>query len=209
MLVPLDPLADAAVILGLCTVGLTQLRSGLMLYGIQACLLGVLAIWTGGEHGEPALVIAGAATLVLKGIVVPLYLATVARRIGCRRDESLAVAPPLLMLLTLTALSGLTLRPPFEAEFAATGVPALALLMIGMILMVTRRLAVGQILGFLTLENGIFLYAISQPHSMPVIVEVGALLDLLVATMLAGVLVFHINDRFDHIDVTELKKLRG
>jgi Hydrogenase 4 membrane component (E) len=78
-----------------------------------------------------------------------------------------------------------------------------------MVLMVSRRLAVSQILGFLVLENGLFFYTIAQPHSMPLVVELGVLMDVLAGTMLAGVLAFRISDSFDHIDVTELTQLRG
>ena len=75
--------------------------------------------------------------------------------------------------------------------------------------MVSRRLALSQILGFLVMENGMFLFTVAQPHAMPLVVELGVLLDALVATMLAGLLIFKIRDSFEHIDVAELKRLRG
>jgi hydrogenase-4 component E len=204
-----EPVAGCTVLLGLWMVGLTQLPSKLLLYGLQTVALGMLAIWIGHQHGEPALVVAGAAVALLKGIAVPVYLHKAVRRLGCHRDEGLLLAPPLLLFLTLSALGALVLLRPFDQEISLSALPAVGLLLIGMVLMVSRRLAVSQILGFLVLENGIFFYTISQPHSMPLVVELGVLLDILVGTMLAGLLAFRIRDSFEHIDVTELKQLRG
>jgi hydrogenase-4 component E len=204
-----EPIAGGAVLLGLWMVGLTHLRSKLTLYGLQTLTLGLLAAWIGQQHHEPALLTAGIAVTALKGIAVPVYLGKVIRRIGCRRDEGLVLAPPLLLFVTSGALGALLLLRPFDAELSLSAQPAVSLIMIGMVLMVSRRLAVSQILGFLVLENGIFFYTISQPHSMPLVVELGVLLDVLAGTMLAGLLAFRIRDSFEHIDVTELKQLRG
>src|SRR5438876_10776133 len=204
-----ESVAGGVVILGLWMVGLTHLRSKLTLYGLQALALGALAAWTGYEHGEPALLLAGLAVASVKGIAVPVYLGRVMQRIGCRRDEGMILAPPLLLLMTMAALGALLLMRPFDAEISLSAQPAVGLIMVGMVLMVSRRLAISQILGFLVLENGIFFYTISQPHAMPLVVELGVLLDVLVATMLAGLLAFRIGDSFEHIDVTELRQLRG
>lgn len=205
----LEPLAVAAVLLALCSIGLTALRSSLVFYGLQTVALGILATSLGARHGEPLLVIVGLAVMLLKGVAVPIYLRTVARRIGCRRDEGLVVAPPLLMFATLTVAALFALTRTEGDWIPADALPGLALLMIGMLLMMTRRMAVSQIVGFLVLENGAFLYTISQPHAMPTVIELGVLMDVLAGTMLSGLLVFRINDTFEHADVTALKELRG
>jgi len=205
----IEQIAASVVLLGLWMVGLTHLRSKLTIYGLQTVTLGGLAIWIGIHHREGALIAAGAAIALLKGIAVPVYLGGVVRKIGCRRDEGLLLAPPILMFLTLAALAALVMVRPYDEEFSLSALPAVGLLLIGMVLMVSRRLAVSQILGFLVLENGIFFYTIAQPHSMPLVVEMGVLMDILVGTMLAGILVFRISDSFEHIDVTKMKSLRG
>lgn len=199
----------AATLLGLWMVGLTHLRSKLTLYGLQTIALGLLAADIGFVRRETTLIAAGLAICAIKGLGIPGYLGWVIRRIGCRRDEGLAIAPPLLLLVTVGALGALLLIHPFSEEVSLSAIPAAGLILIGMILMVSRRLAVSQILGFLVLENGIFLYTISQPHSMPLLVELGVLLDVLAGTMLAGLLAFRIRDSFEHIDVTELRQLQG
>ena len=86
---------------------------------------------------------------------------------------------------------------------------AVSLLLIGMLLMLTRRLAISQVIGFLVLENGIFLYALTQTHGIPLMVEMGIVLDVLVGVMIAGVVIFRLNRSFEHIDVTELSQLKG
>jgi len=204
-----EPVTGAIVLLGLWMVGRTHLRPQLTLYGLQTLGLGFLAAWIGIQHRETSLIVAGLVVAALKGLVVPLYLGYVIRRIGCRRDAGLLLAPPVLLLLTLSVLAALWLLRPFDEELARSALPAVGLILIGMLMMVSRRLAVSQILGFLVLENGIFLYTVMQPHAMPLVVELGVLLDVLVGTMLAGLLVFRIRDSFEHIDVTELTQLRG
>ncbi len=204
-----EPLSLMAIIVGLCTLGLTSLRNCMAAYGVQTVALGLLAIELGVQHGEPVALWVGCVVLLLKGVGIPVYLGVVARRIGCRRDEGLLIAPPLLMFATLAAIALLVLTPGMAAVVPLHVWPSLLLVTIGMIFMMTRRMALTQIIGFLMLENGIFLYGISQPHSMPFIVELGVLVDVLAGTMLGGLLAFRLSDTFDHIDTTVLRELHG
>ena len=208
-LLSFDPVAALLVVLAMSMVGVTQFRSNVMLYGLQSVVLGLLAISIGRQQGEPLLVLSGVAVVLTKGILVPWYLAHAARKIGCRRDVGLIIAPPLLLFLAVGSLSLLLLANPFRDTLPASAPPSLGILMIGMLLMIARRLAVSQIIGFLVLENGIFLFTIAQPHSMPLLVEIGVLMDVLAGTMMAGLLAFRINRTFEHINVGELKELRG
>jgi hydrogenase-4 component E len=93
-------------------------------------------------------------------------------------------------------------------EAPGAGGMALCLLLVGMLLMLTRRLAISQVIGFLVLENGIFLYALTQTQGIPLMVEMGILLDVLVGVMIAGVVIFRLNRSFEHIDVTQLRGLK-
>lgn len=205
----LEPAVAGAILLGLWMVGVTSLTSNLALYGMQTVALGVLATTIGVHKHEMALVVVGLAVVVLKGIAAPAYLARVVRRVGTRWDGGMMLAPPILLFLTVAAFAGLLLMRPLYADLTGNALPALGLLVVGMIVMVSRRLAVSQILGFLVLENGIFLYTVSQPHAMPLVVELGVLLDVVVGTLLSGLLVFRIQERFDHTDVGELRQLKG
>ena len=85
---------------------------------------------------------------------------------------------------------------------------AIALFLIGFFSMVNRRKALTQVLGLLSLENGLFLAAISLTYGVPLVVEIGILFDVLIAVMVLGILVFRIRETFDSMDVSKLRKLR-
>jgi hydrogenase-4 component E len=204
-----DPLSAALVFTGLWLIGVTNLQTAQLLFALQTILLGGLACWRGVQLDDATLVVAGAAFILLKGIGVPLYLSYVTRQLGSPRDEGMHLSPPVLLFGTVASLSALLLVPSLQAVVPPPARPAFALLFIGMLLMLSRRLAISQIVGFLVLENSIFLYTISQPYSMPLVVELGVLLEILVWTMMAGVLAFHIKERFESIDVSAMRELRG
>lgn len=203
-----EPIAAVLVLLALWMIGVTQFHTTVVLLGIQSAILGALAAWLGFVHDEPALMVIGAVVIGIKGIAVPAYLAYAARRIGCRRETDLVLAPPIQLFIAATSIGLLALSHAFRGELPTDAVPAIAMLFLGMLFMVTRRLAVSQIIGFLALENGIFFFTVTLPHPMPDLVEIGVLMDVLAGTMLAGLLVFKINTAFEHIDVTKLKELR-
>jgi hydrogenase-4 component E len=205
----IDPIAAFAIAAALFMVGLTQFRTSVGLYALQSLALGAMAARVGFRRHEDLLLFVGPAVALLKGILVPLYLLVAARRIGCRRDVGMVIAPPLQLFLALGGLVVLVLGRPFHDTLPPSALPAMGIMLLGMLLMMTRRLAVSQILGFLVLENGMFVYTISQPYSMPIVVELGVLMDVLAGTMLAGIIAFRINKSFEHIDVAELKELRG
>src|SRR5206468_4188087 len=119
---------------------------------------------------------------ILKGIAVPLYLAHVAEESHHLHEKGLFISPPLLMVLALTGLGLFLLGGASDRVIPSTLLPGMIQLVLGMLLMITRRSALSQVIGFLALENGVFLYSISQPVPLPLIVELGALLDLLAGT---------------------------
>ena len=131
-----------------------------------------------------------------------LLLGQVIWRTGYRRDAELVLAPPVLLLVTLSALAVLLLLRSVDAEIASSALPVVVLLLVGRIVRASRRFAVSQSLGFLVLENGLLLYTVVSLHAMPLVVERGALTDVLVGPMRAGVLPCHIRDSFEPIDVT-------
>ena len=201
--------AVVAALLALWMVGITDFRATVTLYGIHSFILGLLAIGMGEWHDEWLLIGVGIAVIVLKGILVPIYLTFVGRRIGCRRDSHMPISAPTQFFVALIILCLVLLLRPLHAELPTSTLPAVGTLIIGMMLMITRRLAVSQIVGGLVLENGIFLYTIGQAHSMPIVVEIGVLMDVMSCVMLAGLLAFKINRTFEHIDVSELSELQG
>ena len=85
---------------------------------------------------------------------------------------------------------------------------AVATVLVGLTVMMTRRLALGMLVGFLVLDNGIFTYAVTQTRGMPMSIELGVLFDVFVAVVLAGVVISRVSKTFEHIDVSEMRELR-
>ena len=90
----------------------------------------------------------------------------------------------------------------------ATSTASISLLFSGLVMMLTRRLALSQIIGFITVENGVYLFAFTQTEGLPVLIEMAVFIDILGAVMIAGVLIFSIKRSFEHIDVTRLTNLK-
>ncbi len=183
------------------------------LAALQAVLLGIQAGWLGWAHGEPALYLAAALTLGLKGVVIPLFLRYIIRRIRVRRmiDTLFTSKVTLLIAISLTLVA-------YYATAALAGVGgldetslpvALTMVLIGMFLMVSRRVALTQSLGLLVMENGLFLATLATTHGLPLLVDVGIFFDVLVSVIVTGLLVYRINATFESIDTKELRRLRG
>jgi hydrogenase-4 component E len=207
-----DILAAGAAVIAVWMCGVTRVRSLLWGLGLQTAGLGLVAALYGVERNAPHYLILAGVVLVVKAAAIPVFLDWAAGRIGVRRDPGALLNPTLALLAGCGALAGgyfLTAQvaAPGGAYPGAAGM-ALAELFTGMLLMLTRRLALSQVIGFLVLENGIFLYALTQTHGMPLMVEMGVLLDVLVGVMVAGLIIFRLNRSFEHIDVTQLRGLR-
>lgn len=98
--------------------------------------------------------------------------------------------------------------PDGELRTWVGAMAAISMVLTGLVLMLIRRLAISQIIGFLVLENGIYIFALTQTRGMPLIIEMGVVLDVLVGVMIAGLLMFEIQNSFEHIDVSRLTDLR-
>jgi hydrogenase-4 component E len=187
-----------------------QVRMFAVQSGILAALAGVVASFGGRLE---LFGVAGVFTII-KVIVIPNVLNRTVARIGMQR----AVAPYLgtsatlavcavLVVIAFTAMSPITGSDPLPT---ADGIPlAFAGVLIGLFTTVNRRRALTQILGFLMLENSIFMIALLATYGVPLIVEIGVFLDVLVAVLILEVFVYRIKQNFDSIDVKQLGVLRG
>jgi hydrogenase-4 component E len=151
---------------------------------------------------------------LFKGIGVPIFLNYLVKKIKVESDQGTFLPAPLSMHLNILLLGVSYLLASQLPGLSAEGdtrigaMAAMSLLFTGVLLMLTRKLAISQIIGFLVMENGIYLFALTQTHGMPMIVEMGILLDVLVGVMITGLLLFNIKKSFEHIDVTQLTDLR-
>ena len=185
----------------------------LNVFALHAVVLSLSVAWQAYIQKAPHLYVPAAIALVLKGIIIPLALRQVVIRLGIHRSIETVVGIGPTMLFGI-ALAGLSMVVMFKA--AATADPlaredlafALSVLLLGLLMMVTRRNAVSQIVGFMSLENGLILAA-TGAKGMPLVVEISVAFSVLVAFIVIGVFLFRIRERFDSVDLQALDEFRG
>lgn len=215
-----DALAKIVNLLSFVALGLTillivrtRLEGQVRVFGLQSLVLALLSMLIALYTGSLELFGVGVALLVVKSVIIPRVLNRAVAKIGIVRTVApyLGTAPALMIcaLLTIVAFYVMTPIAASNPLPTADAMPlAFAGALIGFFIMVNRRRAVTQILGFLMLENGIFLLALLATYGVPFIVEMGVFLDVLVAVLIMEVFVYHIKDNFDSIDVGELGRLK-
>lgn len=204
----------ASTVTAVLMVGSLHLRVNIFLYSLGALLIALATAIAAGAHQEHALIAVAFVFAIIKGIAIPIFLSWTIRRLNIHSDSGCLIAAPLAMHLSILFLAasyflviGLPV-PAGELRGWPGSMSAISLVFTGIVLMLTRKFAISQILGFLVIENGIYLFALTQTRGMPLIVEMGIMLDVLVGVMLCGLLVFKIQHSFEHIDVTQLSDLR-
>jgi hydrogenase-4 component E len=209
-----DFLAISSAVLAILLLGSGQLRLNLFLYSVQTMFLAAVTVWHSHSTHEVHLAVIALVVLLLKGIGVARFLGWLLGRIKIYNDPGTLLPIPLSMH-TGVALFGIAYflanrLPPPEINIYGSGgaTAAISLLLSGALFMLTRKSALSQIIGFLTMENGIYLFALTQTHGMPMIVELGILLDVLVGVMISGLITFRIQKSFEHIDVSRLTELK-
>ena len=196
----------------LWTLGIIRVRN--MLWGLAfvGAALGFLPLHDGLQHGNASEIWLGCAVIATKAIGVPLFLNWNALRLNIVRDRTVGLGPGAALLLgsalvVLFYFNGDRFSSPGSTLHSAGF--SMAIVAIGLTMMLTRRLAVGLLIGFLILDNGIFMYGFTQTRGMPLIIDLGVLFDLFAAILLAGFVLFRIRSTFEHLDVSEMKELRG
>lgn len=195
------------VLTSFLALGTGRLSTCIRAVALQGLLLGLLPVTlqTGWSlHG----VALAAGTVAVKGVLLPRFLFWAIREASIRREVEPRVGFVASMLLGAIALAvsfAIAGRLPLPERSADLLVPvALATVMMGLIVLTTRRKAINQVVGYLMLENGIYLFGLTQAERVPFLVEVGVLLDIFVAVFVMGIVVFHINREFDSLDATRL-----
>lgn len=182
-------------------------------FAAQAVILAAAVAWEAWIEDRHHLFITAALALGLKGIVIPVALHRMVVKLGIHRDveQVVGVGKTLLLGLALTVLSlMLVLKVTVAAEsFTREGLAlALAIILLGFLMMITRRNAVTQIVGFMSLENGL-IFAATGARGMPLVVEVSVAFSVLIALFVFAVFVFRIRERFDGVDIEALDNVRG
>lgn len=185
----------------------------LHVFALHAVVLSLSVAWQAYNQGASHLYITAAIALVFKGFVIPMALRKIVRQLGIHREVEQVVGLGLTMMagIGLTALSIiLILRVTENADaFAREDLAfALSVVLLGLLMMVTRRNAVSQVVGFMSLENGLILAA-AGARGMPLVVEISVAFSVLIAFVVIGVFLFRIRERFDSVDINALEEFRG
>ncbi|MDO8281516.1 MAG: formate hydrogenlyase [Thermodesulfovibrionia bacterium] len=183
------------------------------LFAWQGFFLSINTAIVGFVAGKHHLYISSALTLMLKVILLPYILHVLIRRLKLQKEIEVVVNIPMTMLIgiALVIFSYHLTAPVRELSTLVTRstlAVALATVMIGMLMMITRKHAVTQIIGFLAMENGLFFAATSATYGMPLVVELGVALDVLIAAFIFGIFFFHIHTTFDSLDVEQMERLK-
>lgn len=205
----------AAVILLLAFAMLAQRRvmSLINLFGFQGLVLAlsttVVAVTTQQHH----LYYSAGLTLLLKAMLLPWILHRLVRKLYVKWDvESLVNVPTTMLIGVVLVIVAFNVAQPISLlshtiSRGTLGI-ALAAVMLAFLMMITRTKAIPQVVGFLAMENGLFLAATSATYGMPMVVELGIALDVLVGVIILGVFFFQIRDQFDSLDIRHMEQLK-
>ncbi len=206
-------LAAAMLLLSFAMLSARRTQQLITLFAWQGAVLFLSTVLVAHEAGLPELYFSAALTLILKVITLPLILHLLIRRLGAQWDNEQLVNIPVTMLAGLVlVIFAFGLAQPIS--LLATTVTrhiigiALAVILLSFLMMITRRKAVTQVIGFLAMENGLFFAATSATYGMPMVIELGIALDLLVAVFILGIFFFQIREQFDSLDLHHLESLR-
>lgn len=185
----------------------------LHIFAWQGLFLSVSTAIVGYTAGLHHLYISAVLTLAIKVFVLPYILYVLIHKLKVRKEVENLVNIPITMLIGIALvifcykLTG-PVRELSTLMTRSTLAVALSTVMLGLLMMITRKNAVTQIIGFLALENGLFFAATSATYGMPLVVELGVALDILIAAFIFGIFFFQIRTTFDSLDLKEMEKLK-
>ena len=214
------PLYDQAVLVlaalvlftAFALIGQGRMFSLITVFAWQGALLATTAALVAYSTGQHHLYLSAALTLALKALLIPWMLRRFVVRLGVRHEVE-ALGQQALVLLggaALVVFSYWVALPIVQLSTLITRntiAVSLAMVLLSLLLMITRRQAISQVVGFMALENGLFFAAVVSTYGMPMVVELGVAFDVLVAAVLFGVFFLHLRDTIDSLDVDRLSRL--
>ncbi len=206
-------LAGSLVLVSLMLLYQDRLPALINVFAAHAVLLAASVAWQAWIQDKPELFITAAIALGFKGIIIPGALRRMIVRLGIHREIEpvVGIGPTMLAGMALVALSMVVMlrATPGASPIAREDLAfALSVLLLGLLMMVSRRNAVGQVIGFMSLENGLILAA-TGAKGMPLVVEISVAFSILIAFIVIGIFLFRIRERFDTVDVQALDRARG
>ncbi|HZK87613.1 MAG TPA: hypothetical protein VFC27_00545 [Anaerovoracaceae bacterium] len=195
-----------------------RIKSYVKTFRLQSVLIavtvGIIGVKSLLEEGKYDILIVCLIIIALKVIYIPKLLNKTYGNVEYKVEKDFFFNIPILILVccglvvfvyfSVSNISGLN-----EGHINLQVVNSFSLVLIGFLFMISRKKAIGQIIGFLVMENGIFVTAIFSTHGMPFIVDIGIFIDMLTAVLIMGVMVIQINEKFESININKLKNLKG
>ena len=206
-------LAGGLVLVSFMMIYQDRLPALINVFALHAILLSASVAWQANIQNEPYLYVTAMIAILFKALIIPVSLRRMIVRLGIHREIETVVGIGITMLagMGLVALSMVVMlrvtamADPLAREDLAF---ALSVLLLGLLMMVTRRNAVGQVIGFMSLENGLILAA-TGAKGMPLVVEISVAFSVLIAFIVIGIFLFRIRERFDSVDIQALDRFRG
>jgi hydrogenase-4 component E len=209
-----DACAAVVVVLGVLLAATRSIGRSIWMLALQSAVVGVAALAVGVATGTWHLALGGVLAIGAKGVVVPLILGSILRRSSVRRERHLLVGPRTLLVAAVaivfasaSAAGGVSSM----SEVAASRVlpAAISQVLMGLLIVMTRRKALSLVVGLLVFENGIALTAFALSYGMPLVVELGILFDVLIAVVVAWIYARRMLDVLGSTSTDELRSLRG
>jgi len=206
-------LAALLLLLAFAMISQRRILSLINLYTMQGAALVAATALVGYVTQQPHLYVSAGLTLVLKVFLIPWLLHRVIDRLNVRWDVEMLINVPTTMLIGIgLVMFSFNVALPISAlsSTVARGTLgiALACVLLSFMMMITRSKAVPQVIGFLSMENGLFFAATAATYGMPMVVELGIALDVLVGILILGVFMLQIREQFDSLDIRHLEQLK-
>jgi len=182
-------------------------------FALHALVVSLSVAWQAHIQSAPHLYITAAIALVVKAIIIPVALHRIIVRLGIHRtiDTVGSIGQTMLAGIGLVALSIMVMLPITAEAGTLTREDlafSLSVILLGLLMMISRRNAVSQIIGFMSIENGLILAA-TAAKGMPLVVEISVAFSIIIALIVVGIFLFRIRERFDTMDVHALERFRG
>mgnify|MGYP000879405125 FL=1 len=206
-------LGAVLLILAFAMISQRRVLSLINLFLLQGATLVLATAVVGYVTHQPHLYVSAGITFLLKVLLIPWLLHRVARPLQIRWDVETLINIPTTMLIGIAVvIFAFNLAIPISkfSDTLASGTlgTALACVLLSFLMMITRAKALPQVVGFLAMENGLFFAATSATYGMPMVVELGIALDVLIGVLILGVFMFQIREQFDSLDIRHLEKLK-
>ena len=206
-------LGAVLLIVAFAMISQRRILSLIHLFTLQGATLVLSTVVVAYVTRQPHLYLSAAVTFALKVVLIPYLLHRVIARLNVRWDiETLINIPTTMLVGIAVVIFAFNLALPISrlSSSLASGTLgiALACVLLSLLMMITRAKAIPQVIGFLAMENGLFFAATAATYGMPMVVELGIALDVLIGVLILGVFVFQIREQFDSLDISHLEKLK-